>query len=289
MRLVMLKRLSNLQIALGLSLGLHGLLLGLKIADPARFDKMFRDTPLEVILVNSASPDKLRQAQAIAQYNLSGGGASKQGRATSPTTASALSSPGDSPEEARKQIANLQAQQVQMLAQLKQQLAALPAPEAETLTEAAEPASVAREEKRRLLMRTLAEIENRINVENQRPRKHYVSPATLAKANAAYYDALRRRIEQEGTQGFPTLAGQKLYGELTLVLTINFDGRMLSAEVAQSSGQPALDRQAQHIALRSAPFGAFTPAMRRQGDLHVLVSRFKFARDGSVQAAAAPQ
>lgn len=284
----MLKRLSNLQLALGLSLGLHGLLLGLKIADPVRFDKLFKDTPLEVILVNSASSDKPRQAQAVAQHNLAGGGASTQGRATSPTAASALTQAGDSPEEARKQIAKLQVQQAQLLARLKSQLAALPAPQPEELIQSSDPASVAREEKRKLLTKAMAEIENRINLENQRPRKHYVSPATLANAHAAYYDAMRRRIEREGTQGFPTLAGQKLYGELTLVLTIKHDGSMLSAEVAQTSGQPALDRQAQHIALRSAPFGAFTQAMRRQGDLHVMVSRFKFARDGSVQAAATP-
>ncbi len=277
-----------MHLALGLSLGLHAALLGLRIADPARFDKLFSDKPLEVILVKSSSPAKPLKAQAIAQHNLAGGGASAKGRATSPTTASALSQAGDSTEEVRRQIASLQAQQVQLLTQLKRQLAALPTPLPEGSTEAMQPAQVAREEKRRLLMRTLAEIEDRINTENQRPRKHYVSPSTVAQAHAAYYAALRRRIEQEGTQSFPTLAGQKLYGELTLMLTIHFDGRMLSAEVTQSSGQPALDRQAQHIALRSAPFGAFTPAMRRQGDVHVLVSRFKFARDGSVQAAATP-
>lgn len=283
-----MKRPSNLQLALGLSLGLHALLLGLKIADPARFDKLFTDTPLEVILVNSASKDKPRVAQAVAQHNLAGGGASEKGRATSPTAASALTQAGDSPEEARRQIEKLQAQQVQLLTQLKKQLAALPAPQPEQLSETRDPASVAREEKRRLLMSTLAEIENRINIENQRPRKHYVSPATLEKANALYYDAMRRRIEQQGTLAFPTLAGQQLYGELTLILSINFEGRMLSAEVTKGSGQPALDRQAQHIALRSAPFGAFTPAMRRQGDVHVLVSRFTFARDGSMQAVATP-
>lgn len=99
---MIMKRPSNLQLALGLSLSLHGLLLGLKIADPERFDKLFTDTPLEVILVNSASQDKPRQAQAIAQHNLAGGGASEKGRAASPTAASALTQAGDSPEEARR-------------------------------------------------------------------------------------------------------------------------------------------------------------------------------------------
>lgn len=283
----MFKRPSHLQLALGLSLGLHALLLGLRLADPVRFDRLFEDLPLEVILVNSASPDKPTQPQAIAQHRLAGGGASEQGRAAAPVAASALSQAGDSPEEARRQIQKLQAQQQDMLVQRRRQLAALSAPPSEWITQSNDPHGLAREEKRRLLMTTLAEIENRIQTENQRPRKHYVSPATIEKAHAFYYDALRRRIEAQGTLGFPTLAGQKLYGELTLILTINFDGRMLSAEVAQGSGQPALDRQARHIALASAPFGAFTPAMRRQGDVHVLVSRFTFARDGTLQAVAA--
>jgi protein TonB len=95
---------------------------------------------------------------------------------------------------------------------------------------------LAREEKRRQLVKLLAEIERRINEQNARPKKRYVSPATREEVYAVYYDNLRRLIEDKGTENFPTANGKKLYGELTMVVTVNFDGRVLATEIVDSSG-----------------------------------------------------
>ena len=100
---------------------------------------------------------------------------------------------------------------------------------------------------------------------------------------AIYYDGLRRRIEDRGTQNFPQLAGQKLYGELLMVVTVNFDGRVLGTEVVESSGNTTLDRRAQAIARAAGPFGAFSAAMRRKADQIVVVSRFRFTRDETLE------
>ena len=70
--------------ALLASAALHGALLTVRFVDPERFNRAFRDTPLEVILVNSRSNEAPTQAQAIAQANLAGGGEAAKGRATSP-------------------------------------------------------------------------------------------------------------------------------------------------------------------------------------------------------------
>ena len=85
------RRLSNLQIALLVSLALHGALLFVRFAAPATFNRIFQDSPLEVILVNSRSGEAPEKAQAIAQANLAGGGEFATGRATSPLPSSALS------------------------------------------------------------------------------------------------------------------------------------------------------------------------------------------------------
>jgi len=58
---------------------------------------------------------------------------------------------------------------------------------------------------------------------------------------------------------------------------------VIAVEVAQSSGQPELDRRAQAIATSAGPFGAFTSDMRKQIDQLALVTRFNFTRDGSLQ------
>jgi len=98
-----------------------------------------------------------------------------------------------------------------------------------------------------------------------------------------YYDRLRRAIEDKGTENFPQINGQKLYGELTMIVNVNHDGLVISTEVVQSSGQPALDRRAEAIAKSAGPFGRFNRAMRRQADQIAVVSRFKFTREDTLE------
>jgi protein TonB len=259
----------------------HAVLLTVRFVDPEGFNRVFQDTPLEVILVNARSEEKPEKAQAIAQAALAGGGDAAKGRATSPLPPSALMELGDAAEEAQRRIEAMQDQQMLMLAQLKRTLAAMPPPDPKEASPT--PEAVAREEKRRQLVRLLAEIEKRINEENARPKKRYISPATREEVYAVYYDSLRRRIEDRGTTNFPELAGRKLYGELTMIVTVNHDGKVLGTEVVESSGNLTLDRRAQAIAKASGPFGRFSDAMRRKADQIVVVSRFRFTRDETLE------
>lgn len=276
-----LKSLTTLHIALAASVAAHAALLAVRFVDPERFNRVFQDTPLEVILVNARSNERPDKAQAIAQASLAGGGEAEKGRATSPLPPSALVEMGDAAEDAQRKVEAMQQQQTMLLAQVRQALASLPPPDPKQPTDT--PNAQAREEKRRQLMNLLAEIERRINEENARPRKRYVSPATREAVYATYYDALRRRIEDRGTQNFPELAGQKLYGELTMLLTVNQDGRVLAAEIIESSGNANLDRRALGIAKAAGPFGRFSEGMRRRADQIVVVSRFKFTREETLE------
>jgi len=278
---VNLKSFSTLQIALGVSFAAHAALLTVRIVDPEGFNRVFQDTPLEVVLVNARSTEKPDKAQAIAQAALAGGGEAASGRATSPLPPSALTTIGDAAEDAHKRVEAMQEQQMLMLAQVKTMLAALPPPDPKQRTNAVD--AQAREEKRRQLVKLLAEIERRINEENARPKKRYVSPATREEVYAIYYDSLRRRIEDRGTQNFPEAAGRKLYGELTMIVTVNHDGRVLETEVVESSGNRTLDRRAESIARAAGPFGAFSAPMRQRADQIVVVSRFKFTRDETLE------
>jgi protein TonB len=278
---VNLRSFSPLQIALGVSLAVHAVLLTVRFVDPESFNRVFQDTPLEVILVNSRSNEKPDRAQAIAQASLAGGGEAAKGRATSPLPPSALAQLGDAAEEAQKKIEAMQDQQMVMLAQVQRMLAAMPPPDPKQATN--HPEAVAREDRRRQLVKLLAEIERRINEENARPKKRYISPATREEVYAIYYDGLRRKIEDRGTQNFPELAGKKLYGTLTMIVTVNYDGKVLDTEVVETSGNLTLDRRAQAIARAAGPFGRFSDAMRRQADQIVVVSRFRFTREETLE------
>lgn len=276
------KDLSTLQLALGVSVIAHAALLAVRFVDPESFNKVFSETPLEVILVNSKTNDKPdASARVMAQTSLAGGGDLDKGRATSPLPPSSFTTMGDSFEESRRQVEALQAQQMQMLAQIKRELAAMPVPDPRSAGEPTEAA--AREEKRRQMVNLVAEIERRVNEENARPKKRYLSPATREAAYALYVDSLRRRIELKGTENFPTAAGKKLYGELKMTITINFDGKVLDTAVDESSGDVTLDRRAQAIVRSVGNFGKFTDAMRKQTDQIVLQSRFKFTRDETIE------
>ncbi len=276
-----LRSFSTLQIALGISFAVHAVLLTVRFVDPEGFNRVFQDTPLEVILVNTKTREKADKAHAIAQTSLAGGGEAAKGRATSPLPPSALTELGDSPDDAQRKIETMQEQQALLLAQIKRALAAMPPADPKQPTR--NPEAAAREDKRRQLIRILAEIERRISEENARPKKRYVSPSTREEVYAVYYDALRRRIEEKGTHNFPELAGRKLYGELTMVVTVNHDGRVVDTEVVESSGILALDRRARTIARNAGPFGRFSDAMRRKADQIVVVSRFRFTRDETLE------
>jgi protein TonB len=278
--LTFLQKLSTLQLALGISVAVHAGLLTVRFVDPEGFNRVFQDTPLEVILVNAKSDERPDQAKAIAQASLAGGGEAATGRATSPLPPNTQARLGDTTEEDEQRIEALKKQQNQILAQVRQQLASMPPPDLAALS--THPAVIEREQKRQALIKILAEIEKRINEENARPKKRYISPATREEVYAVYYDALRRKIEDRGTSNFPEAGGRKLYGELTMIITVNHTGNVLNTEVVQTSNNATLDRRAQAI-VRGLEFGRFSDAMRRRADQIVVVSRFRFMRDETLK------
>jgi protein TonB len=102
---------------------------------------------------------------------------------------------------------------------------------------------------------------------------------TREEVYAMYYDQLRRRIEDRGTRDFPEHQGRKLYGELTMNVTIDARGRVVEAEVVRPSKSRLLDKRAVAIVQAAAPFGNFSSAMKAQADQIVVTSRFRFTRE----------
>lgn len=274
-----LRSLSTLQMALLLSVLVHAVLLTIRFVDPERLERVFQDKALEVILVNARSDERPDQAQAIAQANLAGGGNLDEGRATSPLPPSPMARVGEMLEEEEHRVEAMKEQQNRLLAQLRDQIASMTVPDPREVPQSEREE---REQRRQALVRTLAEIERRINEENARPRKRFISPATREAVYAIYYDELRRTIEAHGTANFPQVGGRRLYGELTMIITVNHDGRVLATEVVQTSGQPTLDQRAQSI-VTSLTFRRFSNDMRRLADQIVVVSRFRFTREDGLQ------
>ena len=114
-----LRSFGALQWALALSVAAHAALLLMNVAAPQFSERVFRDTPLEVILVNARSQEAPTKAQAVAQVQLAGGGEAAQGRATSPLPATATARLGNAAEDATQKIEQMQQEQ-QQFAELEQ-------------------------------------------------------------------------------------------------------------------------------------------------------------------------
>ena len=277
------KSLSLLQVCIGVSVAVHAGLFGFRFIDPEGFNRTFQDTPLEVILVNAGSEARPDKAQALAQQNLAGGGeALDNRRAQSPLPPSPTSEIGDSLEQTARMIEQMQREQQQLLAQMRDELAALPPPQPRNPAQSE--LARAEEEKRRQLTKLLAELEKRIQEENSRPKKRYLSPATLKSTDALYYSAFRTRVERAGTEQFPTHNGQKLYGELIMEVQINRDGSIYKAIVVQSSGNRQLDRRAEVIVENIGRFDPVPPEVSAGHDLILITSRFRFTREAGFEA-----
>lgn len=279
-----LRKLSTMQWALVLSLLLHAVILSVRFVDPEGLRRVFESSTLDVILVNAQSDEAPDKAQALAQHNLAGGGeADDPGlMASTPLPPSLQDSAGDSViDQNQRRIDSMLERQELLLAQVREQLAAMPKPDPERI--AADPEAQAQEERRQQLIQLLGTIEKRVQEENARPRKRFLSPATLGTTYAEYYDSMRRQIEAMGTTNFPHVAGRKLYGELLMMLWINHDGSILDARVLRGSGDRMLDRLAEAIAQKAAPFGPFTPAMRKDTDQFDVTALFRFTHDNTLE------
>ncbi|RZI86460.1 MAG: TonB family protein [Rubrivivax sp.] len=276
-----LGRLTLLHKTLIVSVAIHAVLITVRFVDPEGFNRVFKDTPLEVILVNAGSEQRPEKAQALAQHNLAGGGEG-EGRATSPLPPSPQTETGESQDQTQRMVEQMEAEQQQLLSQLKDNLSALPPAQPRPLQSNAQPQT--EEERHRQSIEQLAEIDRRIRAENSRPKKRYLSPATLKSSDAMYYSHFRTIIERAGTEHFPSHNGKKLYGELVMEVWVDRQGNVIDAIVTSSSGNKQLDKRAQSIVKKAGSFGAVPLEVSQGRDLLLISSRFRFTRDASLEA-----
>ena len=138
-------------------------------------------------------------------------------------------------------------------------------------------------------MKAIARLEAQIDKEtrdyNVRPRRGFIGPTTRGASYAMYYAQWKDRVERIGTVNYPSEARGRLYGELTLRVTLNPDGTIYNdeVEVTRSSGSPVLDRAARRIVLLGAPYARFSDELRREYDIFEIFSTFRFTRGDALE------
>lgn len=283
-------QLSPLSVALSVSVLLHGALLTVRFVAPDAFQLKPADPGLEVILVNARHSKPPVKADALAQANLDGGGNADAGRSKSPLPDLRRTETGDSVKATQRRISELEEAQNNLLSQTKKSLYTT-APVNEK-KDRPDPAKSGADlvESSKAIARTAAEITQRIEDENKRPRKTFITPSTREVGYAMYYKEMQKRVEEIGTLNFPQRHGKKMYGELVVYIPIFQDGSIYQKDggvrVEKSSGNPDLDKAALAIVRRAAPFGRFPAKMLSsdKDDLWVIITRFNFTREEKLEA-----
>lgn len=271
----------SMTIAITVSVLAHALLLAVRFIDPEAFRIVPTDPGLEVILVNAKHAKAPTKAEALAQANLEGGGNAEAGRSKSPLPNLRRNETGESLTATERRMAELEELQKELLARNRDSSYKAP-----PITEKDKPDPSHKGEDKvestKAIARAEAELSERIEEQNKRPRKTYITPSTRAVGYAMYYNQMSKRIEDIGTLNFPQKNGKKLYGELVMMVQVFQDGTIYDKDgglkIMRGSGNRDLDEAAKRIVRRSAPFGRFPANMRStdRDDLWVVYFTFTF-------------
>jgi len=261
--------------ALGVSLGVHALLLAVRFVDPERLRLRATDPALEVILVNARSPARPSRPEAYAQANLDGGGANEAGRRSSPLPNLMQQRDGDALEQSRARV-EARPQEMHRLAQQERGDVPLPSPEP---APSVMPDAGSADSTFNVLARLQAEIARNVSDYQKRPRRHHFMPSTSEYRYARYVEQWRAWVERIGNEHYPAEARGRIYGALRMTVVVGADGRLVSAVVDESSGSAVLDRAARHIVKLSAPFPPFPPEIARDTDILEITRTWMFTND----------
>ena len=274
---------TRLQLALLASIMLHVLVIaGVTFTMPDKKRPNELQQPLDVVLVNAVSPAKPRQADALAQANLDGGGnTAANRRAKSPFPVARDDKRASEPE--------ITARRVEQLEQDARRLMALAKPEAQVdqTPQQVQPApeAVVAPDGLDLRQRSLeiARLEAQISREwenyQKRPRRTFIGARTQEFRFARYIEDWRLKIERIGDLNYPEAAReQKLYGSLVVTVSIKADGALEKVEINRPSGHKLLDAAALRIVKLAAPYAPFPADISQDTDILSITRTWTFTR-----------
>jgi protein TonB len=272
-------------LAVGLSLVVHALLLTLHFRFPDASSAM-REKALDIILVNAKSAKKPRDAQALAQSNLDGGGNTDENRrAKTPLPPTLQQTTGDDLQQMQRRVQELEAAQHKMLTQAK---SLRNVSSSSTASEQPVPApsvsGLDLMESARAMARLEGEISKTSDEYSKRPRKKFIGARTEEYRFAQYIEDWRQKIERIGTMNYPEAARGKLYGSLVLTVSISADGSVTRIDINRSSGYKVLDDSARRIVQMASPYSPFPPDIRRDTDVLEITRTWNFTQGDQLSA-----
>lgn len=304
------KEWSVMQSALAVSAVIHVILLSIHF-EPELRKLQDRLPVMEVMLVNSKTQSKPKNADVYAQSNLDRGGNTEQDRMmksalpsvdqaaannaltvdfqnSAAQTKQALSTE----EKEQQRLAKLEKQAQELLIQLKSKAkierSDFPASKNESLEQKGETAK--NQEALDEVNQTLQEM-NRLEAliakqqeeYQKRPKRKFIGARAKEYRYALYVDAWRQKVEKIGNKNYPVAAKQKkIYGQLQMTVSIKKNGSIEKIELDRSSGHKILDEAARHIVELGAPYAKFTDEIAKETDILSITRTWTFTREDQV-------
>jgi protein TonB len=274
-----------LTLAIGASVLLHAVVLSIHFNLPDQLRKLAAPATLDVVLVNAKSHKRPVKADVLAQANLDGGGNTDQDRMVkSSRPATAKDRRGDDLRQAAQRVRELEAQQRQLLAQLKASAAQTSPTPAPTSEPAPTPALSGTELRARSLnaMKLQAQIARQTEEYNKRPYKLFIGARASEYAAAQYLDQWTQRIERIGNLNYPEMARGRFYGKVQVSVEIKPDGSLAAFEIIDPSNYEVLNRAAENIIRIAAPYAAIPANVLKGNDVLVFTRTVIFERGDRV-------
>ena len=270
-------------VALMVSTVVHAGALTLKFVAPDQPRLKPLETPLDVILVNAKHASRPVKAEALAQANLDGGGEAAKGRAKSFLTRSRVNQDGEQLSDAAARMQQLETEQKKLMSQMRESPTRVsrdevkPEHQSEPMLAQPKVGGIELMASAQAILRKEAEIAKRIEDENARPKRGYVTPSTREVEYAMYFKQWAEKVEKIGNINYPEAARGRSY-RLVMTVSVLADGQVEKIEIDRSSGSRAIDDAAKRIVRLAAPYGRFSAPMHSRYGVLDLTMTWTFSR-----------
>ncbi|MBS1207716.1 MAG: conserved hypothetical secreted protein [Proteobacteria bacterium] len=267
------------------SVATHSLLFALGFVMPDSGLRKEHDKGLQVVLVNARHQRAPRDAQALAQANLDGGGEQdkKDLMPTSPLPPQNTARDGDALVETQQKLHQLEALQRELLARSKASDTSVghenQSRREDSPADTPQPKGGLDMNTARAIARQEAVVERGVSDYAARPKKGFISPRTKEYKLAQYGEDWRIKVQRVGELNFPRGARGSLYGSVLVSVEIRPDGSISNAEIVRPDRDPKINEAALRIVKLASPYAPFPPDILKEYDILVLTRTMNFTRE----------
>lgn len=275
----------RLTFAVMFSVVLHAFaLFGITFVLPDPKEPLIISQPLEVVLVNSKSRNRPNKATAYAQSNLDGGGNIEEDRRAKTPFPVLSDAQRFTLEQATQRQRQLEEESKRLLTRSKGDYSV--AEEKDQQQQASDNDSGQDLVQRSLeIARLEAQISKRLDMYEKMPRRKFIGARTQEYRYAQYVEDWRAKVERIGNLNYPEMARrEKIYGKLTLTVSIRSDGSVESIEISRPSGQRILDAAAIRIVKLASPYPPFPPDIAKETDILSITRTWTFTTNDQLES-----